>query len=74
MTAGQQLRGSVALVTGGGRGLGRVIALALAEAGAAVGLLGRSADDLAETVRLVEAAGGIAAAACADLGDSPPCQ
>jgi len=69
MTAEQQLRGSVALVTGGGRGLGRVIALALAEAGAAVGLLGRSADDLAETVRLVESAGGIAAAACADLGD-----
>jgi len=73
MTGGRrtrrQLRGSVALVTGGGRGLGRVIAQALGEAGAAVGVLGRSADDLAETVRRIEAAGGEAAAACADITD-----
>lgn len=63
------LAGSVALVTGGGRGVGRVLALALAGAGAAVGLIARSADQLVETVHLVEAAGGTAAAACADLGD-----
>src|SRR4051794_34276040 len=63
------LAGSVALVTGGGRGVGRVLAVALAGAGAAVGLIARSADQLAETVRLIEAAGGVAAAACADLGD-----
>lgn len=73
MTAGQrddrQLRGSVALVTGGGRGLGRVIAQALANAGAAVGVVGRSADELAETVRLIAAAGGMATAACADVSN-----
>jgi NAD(P)-dependent dehydrogenase (short-subunit alcohol dehydrogenase family) len=73
MTARQhdprELHGSVALVTGGGRGLGRVIARALAGAGAAVGVIGRSADDLAETVRLIAAAGGLAAAACADVSD-----
>jgi NAD(P)-dependent dehydrogenase (short-subunit alcohol dehydrogenase family) len=63
------LHGSVALVTGGGRGLGPVIAQALAESGAAVGVIGRSADDLAETVRLIAAAGGVAAAACADVSD-----
>jgi NAD(P)-dependent dehydrogenase (short-subunit alcohol dehydrogenase family) len=63
------LAGSVALVTGGGRGVGRVLALALAGAGAVVGLIARSADQLAESVRSIEAAGGDAAAACADLSD-----
>jgi NAD(P)-dependent dehydrogenase (short-subunit alcohol dehydrogenase family) len=63
------LAGSVALVTGGGRGVGRVLALALASAGAVVGLIARSPDQLAESVRLIEAAGGAAAAACADLSD-----
>ena len=42
---------------------------ALAGAGAAVGLIARSSDQLAESVELVEAAGGVAAAASADLGD-----
>jgi NAD(P)-dependent dehydrogenase (short-subunit alcohol dehydrogenase family) len=63
------LAGSVALVTGGGRGVGRVLALALAGAGAVVGLIARSADQLAESVRLIEAAGGAAVAACADVSD-----
>jgi NAD(P)-dependent dehydrogenase (short-subunit alcohol dehydrogenase family) len=63
------LQGSVALVTGGGRGLGRVTAQALAGAGAAVGVLGRSPDDLADTVHAIEAAGGVAADACADVSD-----
>jgi NAD(P)-dependent dehydrogenase (short-subunit alcohol dehydrogenase family) len=63
------LAGSVALVTGGGRGVGRVLALALAGAGARVGLIARSPDQLAESLRLIEAAGGAAVAACADLSD-----
>ena len=57
------------MITGGGRGIGRVLAQALADAGAAVGLIARSEAELAETVRLVTAAGGTAAAACADVTD-----
>jgi NAD(P)-dependent dehydrogenase (short-subunit alcohol dehydrogenase family) len=64
-----QLRGTVSVITGGGRGIGRVLAQALADAGAAVGLIARSGADLAETVRLVEACGGTAAAARADVTD-----
>jgi NAD(P)-dependent dehydrogenase (short-subunit alcohol dehydrogenase family) len=64
-----RLDGTVSVITGGGRGIGRVLAQALAVAGAAVGLIARSGDELAETVRLVEAVGGTAAAARADITD-----
>jgi NAD(P)-dependent dehydrogenase (short-subunit alcohol dehydrogenase family) len=67
--AAAQLRGTVSVVTGGGRGIGRVLAQALAEAGAAVGLIARSGTELAETVRLVTASGGTAEAARADVTD-----
>jgi NAD(P)-dependent dehydrogenase (short-subunit alcohol dehydrogenase family) len=58
-----------ALITGGGRGIGRLLAEALAAEGVAVGLIARSASELAETVGLVEAAGGVAAAEVADVTD-----
>jgi NAD(P)-dependent dehydrogenase (short-subunit alcohol dehydrogenase family) len=66
-----QLNGAVCVITGGGRGIGRVLAQALAGAGAAVGLIARSGDELAETVRLVTAAGGTATATRADITDEP---
>jgi NAD(P)-dependent dehydrogenase (short-subunit alcohol dehydrogenase family) len=57
-----RLAGAVALITGGGRGIGRLLGQALAGAGASVGLIARSPGELAESVRLITEAGGHAAA------------
>jgi NAD(P)-dependent dehydrogenase (short-subunit alcohol dehydrogenase family) len=58
--------GRVAIVTGGGTGLGRGYAKALAEAGAAVAITGRRADPLNETVKMIEETGGEALAVTCD--------
>ena len=65
----QQFAGGSALVTGGGSGIGRATALALAAEGALVTVAGRTAETLKETVRLVEAAGGTARFVIADMTD-----
>ena len=55
------LQGRHALVTGGGRGIGRAIAAALTEAGAAVTITGRNEKALADVVGQGEAAGYVIA-------------
>jgi NAD(P)-dependent dehydrogenase (short-subunit alcohol dehydrogenase family) len=62
------LRGRVAVVTGGSSGIGRAIALALGQAGAAVVIIARDPGNLRSTVTELAAAGCKAASVRADLG------
>ncbi|MFL6155283.1 MAG: 3-oxoacyl-ACP reductase FabG [Marmoricola sp.] len=59
----------VAVVTGAARGIGAATAVRLAEAGHAVGVLDLTAENGADTVRQIEAAGGRAFAVGADVSD-----
>ena len=68
-----RLDGQVALVSGAGRGIGRGCALALAEAGADVIALSRTAAELTTLVAEIEAAGGKARAMVATSPTPPRC-
>jgi NAD(P)-dependent dehydrogenase (short-subunit alcohol dehydrogenase family) len=59
------LKSKVALVTGGGRGIGQVVAAGLAKAGATVAIISRGGAD--ETVALIEKEGGRAYSLIADV-------
>jgi NAD(P)-dependent dehydrogenase (short-subunit alcohol dehydrogenase family) len=65
----EALAGRTAVVTGGGRGLGRAIALRLAGDGLDVVLAGRDPEPLAETGAAIERAGGHALAVPCDVTD-----
>ena len=67
---GRRFEGRVALVTGGGRGIGRASALALAAEGATVAVLARTASECEQTAR---AAGGRALALACDITDPDAC-
>jgi 3-oxoacyl-[acyl-carrier protein] reductase len=65
----ESLAGKVALVTGAGKGIGKAIAVALAQEGAHVGLLARTEKDIKAVAEEIAALGGKAAIATADVGD-----
>jgi NAD(P)-dependent dehydrogenase (short-subunit alcohol dehydrogenase family) len=64
-----KLTDRVALVTGGGRGIGRAVAVALAAAGARVAVTARSSGELEQVVAEIRKPGGQALALTADLTD-----
>lgn len=63
------LDGKKAVITGGGSGLGRAIALSLAEFGAEITITGRSADKLQQTRKLMSDRGHLCNIYTADISD-----
>jgi len=63
-----RLDGRLAVITGASQGIGRTFALAYAQAGAEIILVGRNVERLGDTQRAIESAGGRAQFICADLG------
>lgn len=66
----QSLKGKTAFITGGGRGIGRAAAIALAKEGVNVGLIAQTESTLQETAKSAEAEGVQAVYAQADVSVS----
>jgi NAD(P)-dependent dehydrogenase (short-subunit alcohol dehydrogenase family) len=69
-----KLDGKIALVTGAGRGIGRGVALAMAEEGACIGIIEIDGETLRQTARLIEEAGGRVVAVHGDVALRRDCQ
>ena len=65
----KKLQGKIALITGASKGLGKAMALALAEAGARLALVARNLDQLNETAAAVRKLGGEAVVFQTDITD-----
>jgi NAD(P)-dependent dehydrogenase (short-subunit alcohol dehydrogenase family) len=61
------LKDKVAVITGAGSGIGKAAALLLAQEGAKIGALGRTADELQQTVKEIQRKEGQALALVADI-------
>jgi 3-oxoacyl-[acyl-carrier protein] reductase len=65
-----KLRNRVAIITGAGRGLGRAVAVAMAQEGASVIVLSRTDDEVRATAQMARAAGGAVIPLTADVSKS----
>jgi NAD(P)-dependent dehydrogenase (short-subunit alcohol dehydrogenase family) len=70
---GGKVKGRVVVVTGGSSGIGKAAALKIAAAGARLVICARGADELAETKKEIEAAGGTCHTYQVDLADMASC-
>lgn len=66
----ENLHNKKAIITGGGRGLGKATALALAAEGVSVGITGRNEENLKQTVKELEALGVQAVYAVFDVANA----
>ena len=69
-----ELTGKVAIVTGGGSGIGQGVALALTEAGVSVVICGRRKESLEKTAQLIQKDGGRVTSVQADVSQTPDVQ
>lgn len=65
----ESLKGKIALVTGAGKGIGRAVAIALAQEGVSVGIISRTETDLEKASVEIASFGVKAAMAVADISD-----
>ena len=68
------LESKVAVITGGGRGIGRAIALKFAAEGAAIVVAARTKSEIDSVAKEVRDTGGRAAAVTADVADEKQCE